>query len=78
MKAHLPTTKALSKTVDSTISSVSSSFRSLKLPRRFRSVRRSVISAGGTAAEYVQEHPIRALASLLLVGVAVRQIARSV
>jgi hypothetical protein len=74
MKAHAPTTKALAKTIDSTISSLTTTFR--RLPRRLRGARNLVSTFSRDAVRYTKQHPARAIASLLLVGAAVRKLAR--
>ena len=74
MKAHAPTTKALAKTIDSTMENLTTTFR--RLPRLLRGARRSVSTFGSSAARYAKQRPARVIAGFLLVGLAVRKLAR--
>ncbi len=74
MKAQAPKTKALAKTIDSTLENLTTRFH--RLPRLLRGARRSMRTFGSSAARYAKERPARVIAGVLLVSLAVRKLAR--
>ncbi len=70
----LPTTKALSKNVDTAMSNLRTNVR--KLPRVLRRASKTMRSVGSDALTYAKQRPARVVAGLVLLGLALRKFAR--